>query len=197
MRCREPCLMAFFLAPPLKVRLRGGAGRAAHCASRRTRTRRAMGLVRRRRRARSCPPEELRQFVRQAPVSSSVGDRTPCGLRRLNPRERRATARGEGCEGLDGSAPPRPLEAPSLVVHSARAAPRQTPALTHTHPQRRPGELVKKPSQRRGPDRPPVLWVSPVMRLGTSKQKSASGRPFNSSTRTGRAASSRRRSLLL
>jgi hypothetical protein len=42
---------------------------------------------------------------------------------------RRATARGEGCEGWDGFAPSRPLEAPSLVVHSARAA-RQTPCRT-------------------------------------------------------------------
>ena len=42
MRCRGPCLIAFFLAPPLKVRLRGCGGRAAQCATRRTRTRRAM-----------------------------------------------------------------------------------------------------------------------------------------------------------
>ena len=64
MRCCGPCLMAFFLAPPLKVRLRGCGGRAAQCARSRTRTRRAMGLVSRRRREWSCPPAELRQFVR-------------------------------------------------------------------------------------------------------------------------------------
>ena len=134
-----PCLMAFFLAPPLKVRLRGCGGRAAQCASKRTRTRRAMGLVRRRRRARSCPPEELRQFVRQAPVSSSVCDRTPCGLRRRPAVIRRVTARGEGCERLNGLAPPRLLEAPSLVAHSAKGCPRQTPAPTRTT-RTRPGQ---------------------------------------------------------
>ena len=53
-------MMAFFLAPPLKVRLRGGAGRAAQCASRRTRTRRAMmGCD-----ARRLPRRSSGQFVR-------------------------------------------------------------------------------------------------------------------------------------
>ena len=90
------------------------------------------------------PPGGAPQFVRQAPAvhqAQVLGcDRTPCGSRRLVRGDRRATARGEGCEGLDGSAPPRPLEAPSLVVHSAKGCP-PTNARAHTRTTRtRPGQ---------------------------------------------------------
>ena len=115
--------MAFFLAPPLKVRLRGGAGRAAQCASRRTRTRRAMMM--------GCDGERLprqssaQQFVRLWQSKLVIGD--CAGLRRLNPRDRPATACGEGCEGLNGFAPPRPLEAPSLVAQRKGLPPDKRP----------------------------------------------------------------------
>ena len=45
------------------------------------------------------------QFVRLWQSKLVIGDRA--GLRRLNPRDRPATACGEGCEGLDGG-PDRP-----------------------------------------------------------------------------------------
>ena len=133
-------MMAFFLAPPLKVRLRGCGGRAAQCARSRTRTRMVI-MGSRRRRQRSCPPAELHSlFGKLRQCIKLRFDRTPCGSRRLVRGDRRATARGEGCEGLDGSAPPRPLEAPSLVVHSAKGCP-PTNARAHTRTTRtRPGQ---------------------------------------------------------
>ena len=89
-------MMAFFLAPPLKVRLRGCGGRAAQCATRRTRTRRAMMM--------GCDGERLprqssaQQFVRLWQSKLVIGDCAGCCVLL---RDRRATARGEGCERSD------------------------------------------------------------------------------------------------
>ena len=99
------------------------------------------------------------EFVCSAPAEHQVCDRTPCGLRRLNPRERRATARGEGCERLNGFAPPRPLEAPGLVVHSAKGCP---PTNARAHARTRREDRVR--SVQRSPR------VPAEARSGTSHQ---------------------------
>ena len=91
MRCRGPCLIAFFLAPPLNVRLRGGAGRAAHCASRRTRTRRAMGQQAT---PQGAAPAELRAVC--SALAEQACDRTPCGVAPLAPRQACDRARRGG-----------------------------------------------------------------------------------------------------
>ena len=157
-----PCLMAFFLAPPLKVRLRGGAGRAAQCASRRTRTRRAMMM--------GCDGERLprqssaQQFVRLWQSKLVIGDRAGWACSST----RQATACGEGCERLNGFAPPRPLEAPSLVAQRKGLPPDKRPR-SRTRREDRVRRSTKPARPGRGAQRsqPTLLWVSPATRLGT------------------------------
>ena len=90
-------MIAFFLAPPLKVRLRGGAGRAAQCASRRTRTRRAMMM--------GCDGERLprqssaQQFVRLWQSKLVIGDRAGLRLRGETGLRPRAARAARGCMG--------------------------------------------------------------------------------------------------
>ena len=77
-------------------------------------------------RRRAAAPAELRAAVCSALAEQAlIGDRA--GLRRLNPRDRPATACGEGCERLNGFAPPRPLEAPSLVAQRKGLPPDKRP----------------------------------------------------------------------
>ena len=117
MRCRGPCLIAFFLAPPLKVRLRGGAGRAAQCASRRTRTRRAMGLVSQ---ARAAAPAELRAAVCSA-LAEQACDRRPCGVAPAQSTRQACDRVRRGLRGV-GRRPGPSLVARRPHSHSAGAA---------------------------------------------------------------------------
>ena len=203
--------MAFFLAPPVKVRLRGGAGRAAHCARRRTRTRRAMMGSRRRRK--ELPPGGAPGSLFGSSRASC--DRTPCGLRRfrgetgVRPRATGAargptTARRTGavssgeptCQGHSAGQPINacrtPVGARADQQNSPNAALQLKRNAADSPCTRR--ECWDKVGLKAKPIEQP--WVSPVMKLGTSRPKKGLERPSSSSTRTGRAASSRRRSLL-
>jgi hypothetical protein len=82
--------------------------------------------------ARRLPRRSSGQFVRLWQSKLVIGDCAGCCVLL---RDRRATARGEGCERLNGSAPLRPLEAPSLVVHSAKGCP-PTNARAHARTRR-------------------------------------------------------------
>ena len=161
--------------------------RAAHKSSWRSRHRRRAGAAPRR----SCG-----QFVRLNQSKLVIGHRAGCaglprretcdrvrrGLREVGWVRSAATARGSKSGGAQRKGLPADKR-PRSHTH-------------HTHASRS-GGLVTKGTQRRGPDRPPIPWVSPVMKLGTSRPKKGSARPSSCSTRTGRAASCRRRSLLL
>ena len=71
-------------------------------------------------RRRAAAPAELRAAVCSALAEQAlIGDRA--GLRRLNPRDRPATACGEGCEGV-GRRPGPSLVARRPHSHSAGAA---------------------------------------------------------------------------
>ena len=98
-------------------------------------------------------------------------DRARRGLREVEWVRSAATARGSKSGGAQRKGLP-PDKRPRPHTH-------------HTHASRS-GGLVTSGTQRRGPDRPPIPWVSPVMKLGTSRPKSASEKLFSCLTRTGR-----------